>query len=458
MRASLFRVGRQHSLLLLLLLAFVHGLIYAVVIPPWQAPDETGHFEYSWLLAHQGRLPTTATLSPEFEGQLIASLYEWRFGDFTGRPLAAVMPTRLDDLPENVFVHNSRTVVAGRFSLAYLWEAFFLLPVRGQDLAFQLLVARFSSILLNLGIIAFAYQTFGLLAPGRAGVPLAMTLVVVLMPQHTFINSMAGDGPLAELGAGLVLYGWLRLFRQGARPGLIVLLALATVAAIASKATAAFLVPLDLGLAAWWYFHRGTGIWSRRRFAYLGIGLAAVAAGAWIFGRSGLGAYALDAVQSLISSPKLLLADARNMTLDQALLASQDSFWGNFGWMALPLSARWYGAILALTVLALAGWLSGGREDGEPPRWAALMMAAACLVAFGVFTWTSLLANVSGYYQFQGRYLFPVVVPFTFLLVGGWLRLAPARRRQILFGVVVFVAFLDAWSLLGYIIPYFYYR
>ena len=32
-------------------LAQLHGLIYAFLIPPWQAPDEIAHFEYSNLLA-----------------------------------------------------------------------------------------------------------------------------------------------------------------------------------------------------------------------------------------------------------------------------------------------------------------------------------------------------------------------------------------------------------------------
>ena len=45
-------------LALFLTLALVRGLLYAVATPPWQAPDENGHFEYAWLIAHLERLPT----------------------------------------------------------------------------------------------------------------------------------------------------------------------------------------------------------------------------------------------------------------------------------------------------------------------------------------------------------------------------------------------------------------
>jgi len=456
-RLSIFK-GKHRWLWLLLALALVRGLIYAVVMPPWQAPDETGHFEYAWLIAHQGRLPSQDDVSPAFEGELVASLYEWRYGEFIGRPLPAIMPTRLEDLPANVFARNSRTVLSGRFSLAYLWQALFLLPVRAQDLALQLLMVRFSSVLLNLGIVWLAFRTFCEMVPARPRVASAMALVVILMPQHTFINSTAGDGTLAELMACVVLYCWVLLFRRGARPRLVLAIAFGTLFAVLSKATAYFLVPLDMGLALWWFFRQHRQPWSRRRFAYLGIGMLAVGIGAWLSSHSAPGAYALKSIQAQMSFPSALWVDSGGTTLDQALLGTHDSFWANFGWMAVPTSSRWYGALLLITAVAAVGWLSGSKDEQDAPAWAAIMMGAALLSAFGLYAWAALLWPASGLYQNQGRYLFPATIPFAFLLVGGWLKLLPARRQNVLFAGVLFLAVFDAWSVMGYIISYFYYR
>ena len=36
-------------------LALCHGLLYMLILPPWQHYDEPPHFEYAWLIADRGR-------------------------------------------------------------------------------------------------------------------------------------------------------------------------------------------------------------------------------------------------------------------------------------------------------------------------------------------------------------------------------------------------------------------
>ncbi len=213
-------------------------------------------------------------------------------------------------------------------------------------------MARFSSVLLNLGIVWLAFRIFCEIMPARRKIAFAMALVVVLMPQHTFINSTVGDGPLAEFMACAVLYGWVRLFRTGARccrdPRDCLR---ARCSAVLSKATAIFLVPLDAGLALWWLLRQRRQRWSRRRLAYLGIGVAGGGRRRMglerPFCRRGL-TLGVDPGRGCLP-PSWLMVDARGITFGQALLASHDSFWAYFGWMAVPVSPRWYGAILLLT-------------------------------------------------------------------------------------------------------------
>ncbi len=451
-------MNRHRWLVLLLGLALVRGLIYAAVIPPWQSPDETGHFEYVWLIAHLGRPPDQGGGSASFEHELLGSLYEWRYDEYVGPPLPGRMPARMNDLSAAVLASRARTVSTERFSLAYLWSAAFLLSFRCQDLVFQLYLARLSSVLVNVGIVWLAFQTLLELVPSHPLLAFLMASVVLFLPQHTFINSMVGDGVLAELMACLVVYCWVRLFRHGLTVWEVVGLIFGTLAGIWSKTTAIFLILVNIGLTIWWLVrcHR-YGQFSRRYLIYLCAGVAMLGAGVWLWGRfSHLGAQTVQSVYSFrqaLSPSGLLWMDARGLTVGEALLASYDSFWANFGWMALPVSGRWYGAIALLSVMALAGWICG--KPRGMPSWAVGMMGGTTGMALAIFVWAAILSQ-SGYYQFQGRYLFPIIVPYVFLVVGGLARLIPALEQR--YGVALFLLSLvgfDTWCLVGYILPYF---
>lgn len=438
---------------LLLPLALIRGLLYAAVIPPWQAPDETGHFEYVWLIAHLGQLPSREDISPAFERELLGSLYEWRYGKFIGRPLPRQMPARMDDLPANIFARRCRTVLMGRFSLAYLWSALFLLPFRHQDLVFQLYAARLSSVFLNVAIVWLAIRTFSELTSSRPDLVSLMTAVVVFLPQHTFINSTVGEGPLAELMACLVLYCWARLFRRGFGFWEATGIAAGTLVGVWSKTTAAFLIPLDAGLALWWFLRRPRRAWTWRHIVYVCAGIVILGVGTWLWSRSPLGARTLHSIRRFLPPSELIWVDRRGITFGEGLLLTYDSFWANFGWMAVPVSERWYGAIVLFSLMACWGWCAGKRKG--TPSWAVGMMGGGMLIALLIFIWSGLLTKP--HYWTQGRYLFPIIIPFAFLLVGGWIRFASAlRSRTAILSLLGFLIVFDTWCLAGYILPYFY--
>ena len=84
-------------------------------------------------------------------------------------------------------------------------------------------------------------------------------------------------------------------------------------------------------------------------------------------------------------------------------------------------------------------------------------MLAALLGAVLIYLWAALLSQQGVYYQFQGRYLYPAVIPFAFFLIGGIGRFFSASNRKV--AGLVFLSFfllLDTWSICGYILPTFY--
>jgi hypothetical protein len=454
-------MGERYLLPLLLILALVRGGGYAAVMPPWQAPDETGHFEYTWLVAQERELPERGDASPALERELLGSLYEWRYGGYTGRGLPRQMPPRLDDLSESIFARRARTVRGERFSLAYVWQALFLLPVRHQGLALQLYAMRFSSVILNVLIVWLAWRIFREAVPERPRLAAAMTALIVFLPQHTFINASVSDGPLAEVAACIVIYGWLLVFRHARTRVVSVvgggLVAVGTAVAMWTKKTGAFLLPLDIGALVLLLVLRFRGAARWRRLVYAASGLVLGGVLVVLLLQTPVGESLEGRVEDWWTAPEVYLENER-ISLDQAVWQTYDSFWGQFGWMNVRVGYGWYVLTYVLGLAAVEGWVCPRWRGWRVSRRAKGLMGLT--LALGVGAWLGFLVlTPGGLGFFQGRYMFPVAVPVAFFLVGGWARWVPERwQRAFLPALVGVLAVVDATALCLGVWPFFYGR
>jgi hypothetical protein len=129
------------------------------------------------------------------------------------------------------------------------------------------------------------------------------------------------------------------------------------------------------------------------------------------------------------------------------------SFWGQFGWMAAPMDNRTYLLLAILTLAVLGGlgaWLATTQLSGGQHRSLTLLALVVLLVSLG-YGWYNLT-----FVQFQGRYLFPGLIPLgLFFAIGlhevlnrrwaGWLIGGLALG---LIGVIIFSSLnggLDKW-------------
>ena len=141
------------------------------------------------------------------------------------------------------------------------------------------------------------------------------------------------------------------------------------------------------------------------------------------------------------------------------------SFWGQFGWMAAPMDGRVYLVLTLLSLITLGGLVgfwrgvssrsTESRYDLSPDQRRALglMSLAVVLMALG-YGWYNL-----GFVQFQGRYLFPALIPLgVFFALGLNEALLPRWQWWLVAGLaaalgwVVVVSFLkgdlDKWGVL----------
>lgn len=97
----------------------------------------------------------------------------------------------------------------------------------------------------------------------------------------------------------------------------------------------------------------------------------------------------------------------------------------------------------------------GPRPRSDPAAWAVPMSVLLIGAAFATYAWGYLLTRAGRPYGFQGRYLFPVIIPWAYLLSGGWDRLTGGGRAPT-YLLLASLALLDAWAMAIYIVPYYY--
>jgi hypothetical protein len=118
------------------------------------------------------------------------------------------------------------------------------------------------------------------------------------------------------------------------------------------------------------------------------------------------------------------------------------SFWGQFGWMSLPLvgGTPWEGALALICLGGLfgtVGWLAAARGAAWQRR--AVVVLALIVAVEALFPLFYAYTQPRSQVIQQGRYCFPALAPIALLLVLGWRALLPARWRTA--ALIVGVAF-----------------
>jgi len=435
------------ALPVLLAVSLAHGCAYAFMVPPWQAPDEPGHFEHSRLLADRWVLADGIEPDPELELEIVASLYDNRYWDYVPHPRPDQMPSTLAGL--NTFAGQSRTL--NRPSLSYLPYALLLWPVRHQDVELQLLVLRLASVLLLPAMVWMGWRAARLLLPDDVGPAVVAGSFLALLPQQAHLTASVSDGNLT----GVLAAGYFVALAAAARWGVTVrravVMGLLALLALLSKNTALFLVPVTLlalvalarrhGSRRNWWIGAGSAVALLvvgLRFAPRSVHLESLL-GRWTV------AFSADAYQ-----PERL----ENYQLWSSM--TFESFWGRFGWMNVRMADAAYAVLGVASVALVIGLVARLLLPGpvsrlrQGSRSGLLLYAAAVLLSlsFIVGTWVVYYSPAGNFSQ--GRYLFPVLVPLAVLAgYGSGASVTERRGRAVLAVVVLAMVALAAHALFG---------
>ncbi len=430
--------GLRGVLFSLILLAYlIIGSIYASLTPAWQAPDEPAHYNYVHFVASQGSFP-----------ELVQGCYDEAY---------------LTELKSRRFPPESSVgSICYEFHqppLYYSLASAIFTVSNGS-----LLALRLFSLLLGAGVVALTFFIGQTVLPDRTEVSLGAMAFVAFVPMHLAMVASANNDVLAELIlAGLLLLLTRRLVAPtppSSRADLLLGLLLGL--GLITKTTVYIAIPLTV-ITLWWAAPQRNWV-GLGRPALLVFGLALLLALPWylrnaaLYGKFdllGLGRHD-EVVIGQLRTADFLAEVGWSTYLSNFATITFHSFWGQFGWMAVPMDGRTYLLLGLLSLIALGGLVGFGYScfsNRAEPRY---RLSTGLRRALGLLALTISLM-ILGYLwynltfvQFQGRYLFPALIPLGLFFALGLAEAVSLRWRWWLaWGLGVALAWLVVSGLLG---------
>jgi hypothetical protein len=228
--------------LLFLLLALLRGFIYAAVIPPWQSPDEHGHFEYAWLISQHGPFVGPESISPEFQQRVLESMARYDFWQLVHQPTPETLPSGFTD-PSDHILSLSRPQVGDERPLYYLLVGGLLWLTGVQDVVVGMYIGRLVSVLLYATAVGLTALTTTKLFPQSSFMQTVPPGLVLFLPMLGQMGAAVNSDAMGVLTSTLFFASLIPVFRDGATwwRGTVVIVAL--VLALLSKKTTLFLIP-----------------------------------------------------------------------------------------------------------------------------------------------------------------------------------------------------------------------
>lgn len=230
---------------LLVVLALLRGFVYAMLIPPWQSPDEHGHFEYAWLVSQRGPLVGPEAVSAAFQQEVLASMARYDFWRFIRQSQPEPLPTSFTDR-STLILALSRPQVGDERPLYYLLVGALLRLAGDVDVVTGLYIGRAVSVLLFAAAVGVTALATRRLFPESLFMQVVPPVFVLSLPMLGQMGAAVNSDALGVLSSTLFFASLVTVFRDGLtwRRGAAVVAALAV--ALLSKKTTLFLLPTAL--------------------------------------------------------------------------------------------------------------------------------------------------------------------------------------------------------------------
>lgn len=424
---------RSPFFVVILLTYLLAGGLYAILTPAWQAPDEPAHYNYIRYLANQPGFP-----------ELTGSCYDQAY-------LEVLKSHRFPpELPVESVCYEFHQP-----PLYYLLS----LPVYVLSSG-SLISLRLFSVALGAGVVILAFTIGRAVFPERPPLAYGTMAFVAFVPMHVAMLASVNNDALAGLIVATLLLLMIRRLNHEPPPtanrqstyvagqpaaqndwllGLLLGLGLIT------KLTVYIVIPL---VAVMLWLAEGEakrrsgeaakpdgrfGTWPTifRRLVVI-YGLALLVALPWYarnaalygnFDILGLGRHD-EIVVGQLRTTEVIATTGLLPHLANLATTTFHSFWGQFGWMAVPMDQRTYQLLTILSLLALGGLIFTIYDLRFTHHSSLILLILTLLLTLLAYAWYNLT-----FVQFQGRYLFPALIPLGLFFTMGLYEGFTWRRR-----------------------------
>ena len=380
------RISRRY-IILIFVLAFVIRLAYAIVTPPFQAPDEYSHYSYVKFVHNFRQLPV--------------------------QPNPAVRPEELE-------FHQP--------PLYYVLAAF-LFPSTDLIAGRPLLALRFMNILFSMLTILVVYWFGSSILPHKPFTVANICAAVALLPTYSYLSATMRNGTLAVLFASLGFYVCSKAVLDadqqrnarwswvGALAGLAILSKLSALGFAAAAGIMVWATSANLKIA----LHRA---------GWFCLGVMSTA-GWWFLRNWMVYGHVLKVIEngSGYVPPPLSWAHEK-----QSAIVIFKTFWAVFGRINELHFAdiyRFYWLFVSLAVMGIVRYLLQRRHDLPAS------LAGFFALAIG-FSLAATLYYAHNYDSDQGRYMFPVLIPISTFIGLGLQTLFPEKYHRWVLDTVLF--------------------
>ncbi|MDM8527919.1 hypothetical protein QUF58_06840 [Anaerolineales bacterium HSG24] len=452
---------------ILLALALVRGIIYASIVPPWQAPDEPAHFERA-KAAFNTIEWVGSTEQPVWYDNIRDSLFTFRFWHYA-LPHQHPAP----DQPLNHYIQLYHEVYGGLYSsrVAYLIIGLPIIMTSNQPIVLQLYAMRLYTVLFGVLMVWLGYLLTKTIFPNDLFLSLGVPILITFTPQHTHLLSTVNNGNLAEVLATVSLLLLVRGVMAGFSWSLGGVIIVVAIFAMWTKATTYFLI-FPLIVIGSLYLLRYRRHWH------------------WLLP---LGFIIISVVYYFIPTRLLVLIGWGWQHLMKSDLYMEPtylshifrSFWAMPGWLHLRLNPFWYKIVLGFVGVGVGGllirlgrlayqkfrttsdelpnhfvrrlvlvWQQQCSPQQQRQLLALAILALAILSAVSIQIGWHIITGSMAYHQ--GRSIYPVIVPLYLFLLLGWQQVIPASKQPLgLITLTTLFILFDGLVLFNYIIPFF---
>jgi small subunit ribosomal protein S36 len=456
-------------------IAAVNFACWALITPPFQAPDEVDHFAYTQSLVERGEAPSRNPASPLPRWSSAETLALEDSSFFTDHQVGDSRPPWLSAQARNYAAQaarlhprssdgggNETAATHGPIYYAALAPAY---AAASSSPFSQLTLMRMTSALIGALTVLFTFLLARELAPGRPWLAVLAALLVAFEPMYGFISGAVNNDVGVNAGAAALELLLIRMMRRGVTltwgvltGGLLILLPIV-------KGTAYSLYPvagIALLVAVVRHHRRSDAAgWGGLALGALAVHeLSSHLSGAFEVSQGntpGTGS-AVGATSSALQQhplgylgylwqvflPRLsFMAPHFESTHFPAFVIFVERGWGAFGWYDVFFPHWVYVvilvAMLAVPVLALVAarreWAFVRRNLGEAV--VLVLMPIAVVAGFEAAFYTTGARPVVAEF---GRYAFPAIAPLAVLVVASLQALG--RRRALVAGGGLLVAML----------------